>query len=152
VTGGSSGSLVVPVSPLGTIGRVRQAIVLVVDDDPVILQLLKVNLELEGYRVVTAADGESALASARQQPPDAVVLDVMMPGLSGLDVAIRLREQADGDGPPVMLLSAKAQAADLDAGLAVAADYVTKPFDSLDFVERLAALIALSHSSRPQDA
>lgn len=123
------------------------ATVLVVDDDPVILQLLKLNFELEGYRVLTAGDGPSALAALATEPPDAVVLDVMMPGLSGLDVATRIRDDLTGYARPgVLMLSAKAQAADVDAGLAVADDYVTKPFDAVDLVQRVAAVIGARHA------
>ncbi len=118
------------------------ATVLVVDDDPVVLQLLKVNLELEGYRVLTAEDGESCLAYARTERPQAIVLDVMMPGLSGLDVAAKLRAGSEFGNPGIMFVSAKAQGADVSAGLELADDYITKPFDSLDLLERVAALVA----------
>jgi DNA-binding response OmpR family regulator len=125
---------------LGTLKQMSAATILVVDDDPVILQLLKINFELEGYRVVTAADGEVALALTATQSPDVVVLDVMMPGMSGLEVAARLREATPRPG--VMLLSAKAQSSDVAAGLVLADDYVTKPFDSMDLVGRVAAMIS----------
>jgi DNA-binding response OmpR family regulator len=114
--------------------------ILVVDDDPVILQLLRVNFELEGYEVLTAQDGDTGLSTAREQHPDLVLLDVMMPGLTGLEVAGILR--AEADHPPVMLLSAKAQSADVTAGLDVADDYVTKPFDPFELLERVAVLLA----------
>jgi DNA-binding response OmpR family regulator len=118
---------------------VSAATILVVDDDPVILQLLKINFELEGYRVLTAPDGEVALALTASQSPDVVVLDVMMPGVSGLEVAARLREARPRPG--VMMLSAKAQSSDVSAGMVLADDYVTKPFDSMDLIGRVAALI-----------
>ncbi len=115
--------------------------ILVVDDDPVILQLLRVNFEMEGYEVVTAEDGGAGLQRAEHDHPDLVVLDVMMPGLSGLEVASRLRERSPADAVPVLLLSAKAQAADVASGLDVADDYVTKPFDPFELLERVAALL-----------
>jgi two-component system OmpR family response regulator len=118
---------------------VSAATILVVDDEPVILQLLKINFELEGYHVLTAAEGEGALALNAAHTPAVVVLDVMMPGMSGLEVAARLREARPRPG--VMLLSAKAQSSDVAAGLALADDYVTKPFDSMDLAGRVAALI-----------
>ena len=115
--------------------------VLVVDDDPVIVRLLKVNFEMEGYEVATAADGEEGLAAARADRPDIVVSDIMMPKLDGLALAAALKTDPALAGVPVILLSAKAQHADIDAGLEVADDYVTKPFDPLELLERVAALL-----------
>jgi DNA-binding response OmpR family regulator len=115
--------------------------VLVVDDDPVIVNLLKVNFEMEGYDVITAADGEEGLKRAVDETPDVVVLDVMMPRIDGLEVARRLRASEGTAALPIVMLSAKAQAADIQAGLAVADDYVTKPFDPLELLERVTALL-----------
>jgi CheY-like chemotaxis protein len=120
--------------------------VLVVDDDPVIVQLLKVNFEMEGYEVLTASDGERGIDRARHEKPNLVVLDVMMPRMDGLEAARRLRADPDTGRLPIMLLSAKAQAADIRAGEAVADAYVTKPFDPLELLERVAKLIAHSRS------
>ncbi|MGH9056181.1 MAG: response regulator transcription factor [Acidimicrobiales bacterium] len=122
--------------------------VLVVDDDPVIVELLRVTFELEGYQVVTATDGPSGIAQAGATHPDVVVLDVMMPGLDGIEVARRLRLDAATRSIPVILLSAKAQASDIRAGLSVADDYVTKPFEPLDLLERVAAQIVRSVHGR----
>ena len=116
--------------------------VLVVDDDPVIVKLLQVNFEMEGYRVLTATDGEQAVRRARDEQPDAVVLDVMMPGTDGLEVARRLRADPATRTLPIVLLSAKAQASDVVAGKDVADEYVTKPFDPLDLLDRVAELVA----------
>ncbi len=124
----------------GYIGRVATGTILVVDDDPVILQLLRVNFEMEGYQVLSADNGEAGLARAVDERPDVVLLDVMMPGLDGLDVAARLRS-GPGPHPKVILLSAKAQVDDVSAGLHVADDYVTKPFDPFDLLERVEALL-----------
>jgi DNA-binding response OmpR family regulator len=121
---------------------VASGTVLVVDDDPVIVQLLKVNFEMEGYRVLTASDGERGIERARHDQPDLVVLDVMMPQVDGLEVARRLRADPATSRLPIMLLSAKAQATDVKAGEAVADAYVTKPFDPLELLERVAKLIA----------
>jgi DNA-binding response OmpR family regulator len=118
--------------------------VLVVDDDPVIINLLQVNFEIEGYDVLTAAGGETGIAQARTGHPDVIVLDVMMPGLDGLEVARRLRGDDDTRAIPIILLSAKAQATDVAAGLAVADDYVTKPFEPLDLLERVKTVLARS--------
>jgi CheY-like chemotaxis protein len=116
--------------------------VLVVDDDPVIVNLLQVNFEIEGYDVLTATAGEAGLAQARHGQPDAIVLDVMMPGIDGLEVARRLRAAPETCGIPIVLLSAKAQSADIQAGLSVADEYITKPFEPLELLERVAAVIA----------
>lgn len=109
--------------------------VLVVDDDPVILQLVRLNLELEGHQVTEAEDGSAALERARESRPDVVVLDVMLPEIDGYEVCRRLREDPETAGIPVVLLSARALASDVAAGQAAgAAAYVTKPFDPLDLV------------------
>ena len=119
------------------------ATVLVVDDDPVIVKLLQVNFEMEGYSVITAGDGEEGLAKAQAEHPDAVVLDVMMPKMDGLEVARRLKGDPDTQGIPIVLLSAKAQQADIQAGAATGAEaYLTKPFDPPELLQRASDLIA----------
>ena len=116
--------------------------VLVIDDDPVILQLLRVNFEMEGFAVITAADGEEGVARARADKPDIVVSDVMMPRMSGIELVAKLRADPGTEDIPILLLTAKAQQADIGAGLdAGADDYVTKPFDPLDLVDRVNRLI-----------
>jgi DNA-binding response OmpR family regulator len=118
-------------------------IVLVVDDDPVILQLLRVNFEMEGFAVITAADGEQGVERARADHPDIVVSDVMMPRMSGTELVAKLRADPATEALPILLLTAKAQQTDIGAGLDVGADdYVTKPFDPLDLVDRVNRLIA----------
>lgn len=115
--------------------------VLVVDDDPVIVNLLQVNFEIEGYDVLAATGGEAGLAQARMGHPDVIVLDVMMPGMDGLEVARRLRDDEETKSIPIILLSAKAQSADIQGGLEVADDYVTKPFEPLELLERVKAVL-----------
>jgi two-component system alkaline phosphatase synthesis response regulator PhoP len=116
--------------------------VLVVDDDPVIVRLLQVNFEMEGYRVITAHDGAEGLRRARDDRPDLVLLDVMMPKMNGLQVATALKDDPDTTDIPLVLLSAKAQANDIQAGRDVADEYITKPFDPLELLDRVADLIA----------
>jgi DNA-binding response OmpR family regulator len=123
-----------------------QTTVLVVDDDPVILKLLQVNFEMEDYRVLTAGDGASGLAAAIAHRPDVVVLDVMMPGMDGLEVSRRLRGDETTRGIPVLLLSAKAQGSDIAAGLAVADGYMTKPFEPLELLDRVVELVEAAHA------
>lgn len=122
--------------------------VLVVDDDPIIVSLLQVNFEIEGYDVLTATGGEAGLALARSGSPDVVVLDVMMPGMDGLEVARRLRGDPITKAIPVVMLSAKAQAADIQLGLEVADDYITKPFEPLELLERVGTLVARSRAAQ----
>ncbi|MFF5205295.1 response regulator transcription factor [Streptosporangium sp. NPDC000396] len=114
--------------------------ILVVDDDPAILRSLRRGLRLEGFGVETADSGRQALALADGSPPDAIVLDVSMPGLSGIEVCSRLRGQ--GSEVPVLMLSAMDEVADRVAGLAAGADdYVVKPFELEELVLRLRALL-----------
>jgi DNA-binding response OmpR family regulator len=117
--------------------------VLVVDDDPVIVRLLEVNFEMEGFVVVTAVDGADGVEKARAEHPDVVVSDVMMPKLNGLELCAALKADAGTSTIPVVLLSAKAQVTDIRAGLdAGADDYVTKPFEPLDLIDRINKLLA----------
>jgi two-component system phosphate regulon response regulator PhoB len=117
--------------------------VLVVDDDPVIVQLLRVNFELDGFRVLSAGNGEEALAEVRKERPDVVVSDIMMPKMDGLALVKELQADPETAGLPVILLSAKAQSADVTRGLELgAADYVTKPFDPLELIERVTEVLA----------
>ncbi len=121
---------------------VEDGTILVVDDDPVVVKLLTVNFEMEGYEVVAAEDGPTALEKARRYHPDVVVLDVMMPRMDGLEVARRLRADPETEDLPILMLSAKAQAPDVAAGLEIADDYMTKPFEPLELLERVAAVRA----------
>src|SRR5207247_4323482 len=119
-----------------------QRTVLVVDDDPVILKLLEVNFDIEGFSVITAGDGDEGLRAIREQHPDAVVLDIMMPKLNGFEVLEAPRADAATKNVPIVLLSAKAQASEVQRGLDLGADdYVTKPFDPIDLVERVNAVL-----------
>jgi two-component system, OmpR family, response regulator PrrA len=114
--------------------------VLVVDDDPAIREALDRALRLEGFGVSTRGDGSAALATLEEESPDVMVLDVMMPGLSGVEVIRRLR--AGGHELPVCVLSARDELADRVAGLRAGADdYLVKPFELEELVARLHALL-----------
>lgn len=116
--------------------------VLLVEDDPTILQLLEVNFEMEGFGVLRATDGAIGLATALAEHPDVIVSDVMMPNMSGLEMVEALRADASTAAIPVILLSAKAQGADIRNGIAAGAnDYMTKPFEPLDLIDRVNALL-----------
>ena len=109
--------------------------VLVVDDDDVIRQLICLNLELEGFEVYQAADGLDALDKVREVDPAVVTLDIMMPKLDGWDAAARLRSDPTTAHVRVVLLSARAQEADLKRGSRLGVDfYLTKPFDPDELV------------------
>jgi DNA-binding response OmpR family regulator len=104
--------------------------VLVVDDDPMIRHLITVNLELEGFNVAHADDGESCLRAVELLRPDVIVLDVAMPLLDGLATAARLRADPSTSGIKIVMVSARAQQTDIRRGLEAGVDvYLTKPFD-----------------------
>jgi len=124
--------------------------ILVVDDDPVILKLLEVNFEMEGFTVLIAHDGAEGVDVARSERPDVIVSDIMMPKKSGLELVTDLKGDPDTSDIPIILLSAKAQNADVRSGLDSGADeYVTKPFEPLDLVDRVNRLLEASASRRP---
>jgi adenylate cyclase len=117
--------------------------VLVVDDDPMVVRILQMAFELEGYRVLTASDGEEGLRRGRDDRPDVILLDIMMPKLDGIAVAKALKGDASTASIPVILVSAKTSDDDRKRGLASGADdYVTKPFQQKALVERVKQLIA----------
>jgi CheY-like chemotaxis protein len=116
--------------------------VMVVEDDDMIRQLITVNLEIEGFEVIGATDGQEALDRVKDVHPAVVTLDVMMPRLDGWETASRLRSDPETADIKLVLLSARAQQADLDRGEQIGVDaYLTKPFDPdelIDIVRRLA--------------
>ena len=111
-------------------------LILCADDDRDILALLALRLERAGYRVAQAVDGEQALSLARELHPDVLVLDVMMPRMSGTEVLAALRADETTAGLRVVLLSARAQDADIERGLEAGADaYLAKPFQAPELIE-----------------
>ena len=110
--------------------------VLICDDDPVILRLLQVNLEIEGYDVVIAHHGEEAVDKALAETPDLVILDIMMPRMDGYEACRQIRSHDETKEVPIVFLSARAQQSDIDKGRAYGvSDYLTKPFDPTDLLE-----------------
>lgn len=117
--------------------------ILICDDDPVILQLLQVNLELEDYEVLLAHDGQEACEVAEAEHPDLIILDVMMPRLDGYGACQRIKETEGLGDIPIVFLSAKAQDDDVEEGLALgASEYLTKPFDPEELVAVIERLLA----------
>jgi two-component system response regulator MprA len=113
---------------------------LVVDDDPSLREALALVLDLDGFDVTTAQDGREAIRTLADTPPDAVVLDVLMPGIDGLEVCRRMR--AAGDRTPVLMLTARAEVGERVEGLEAGADdYLAKPFAREELVARLRALL-----------
>jgi len=116
--------------------------ILVIDDEPELVKLLDYNLSKAGYLVLSAKDGESGLAAARKHAPDAIILDVMMPGLDGWEVCKRLRQDPSTSALPVLMLTAKGEEGDRVLGLELGADdYVTKPFGVRELIARVKALL-----------
>jgi len=114
--------------------------ILIVEDEPDMVVGLKDNFEFEGYEVATASDGPSGLEQARAWKPDLIVLDVMLPGLSGLEVCKTLR--SEGHEGPILMLTARGQEIDKVVGLELGADdYVTKPFSIRELLARVKAVL-----------
>jgi len=119
--------------------------VLVIDDEPELVKLLDYNLTKAGYLVLSAKDGENGLGAARKHSPDAIILDVMMPGLDGWEVCKRLRTDPSTSAIPILMLTAKAEEGDRVLGLELGADdYVTKPFGVRELLARVKALLRRS--------
>ena len=130
--------------------KMSQTRILLVDDEPAIVDTVRAYLEAEGYTVQTASDGHEALTLARRLHPDVIVLDLMLPGLDGLEVLRRLRQVSD---VYVLLLTAKTHETDKVVGLTMGADdYVTKPFSPRELVARVKALLRRGRSGGASDA
>jgi two-component system phosphate regulon response regulator PhoB len=117
-------------------------VVLVIDDEKDVQELLRYNLEKSGFEVVVAKDGDSGLQAAAASLPDAILLDIMMPGLDGLGVCRKLREEPRTAKIPIIFLTAKAGEADRVVGLELGADdYVVKPFSPRELIARIRAVL-----------
>lgn len=126
--------------------------ILVVDDEEDIRELVGYNLGREGYKVHCVGTGEAALKAARSKPPDLIILDLMLPGMGGLDVCRVLKSDTKTAHVPVVILSAKGEEADIVAGLEIGADdYITKPFSPRVLVARVRAALRRSTQSVPDE-
>lgn len=116
--------------------------ILVVDDETDLVELIKFNLERSHFRVATAHDGEAALTAARRSRPDLILLDLMLPKVSGQEVAVALKRDPATQGIPIIMLTAMSDESDVVVGLQVGADdYVTKPFSMKVLMARVAAVL-----------
>jgi two-component system alkaline phosphatase synthesis response regulator PhoP len=116
--------------------------ILVVDDEEDILELVRFNLEREGYNVMCTISGEETLPIARREHPDLIVLDLMLPGMDGLEVARQLKGNSDTKKVPIVMLTAKGEEADIVTGLELGADdYITKPFSPRILLARVRAVL-----------
>jgi len=123
------------------------SVILVIEDDPAILRGLADNLKYESYEVVTAGNGEAGLAAIRQRPPDLLILDLMLPKLSGYEVCRKLR--AEGSALPILMLTARGEEADRVLGLDLGADdYMVKPFSIRELLARVRALLRRSQPGK----
>ncbi|MDQ1539588.1 MAG: hypothetical protein QOH29_314 [Actinomycetota bacterium] len=123
--------------------------ILVVDDDVDIVRFVEMNLRLEGYRVLIARDGAEALELVATDLPDLILLDVMMPGLDGIEVTRRLRADSRTSTLPIIMLTAKTMTADRVLGLTAGADdYIIKPFDTLELVARVRSTLRRNAEAR----
>lgn len=128
----------------------KNTTILTADDDPQLLRLVSRNLQLEGYNVLTASDGQQALSQVEQQVPDLVLLDVMMPKMDGFTVCQKIREFS---GVPVIIVTARGQDQDKVHGLDLGADdYLTKPFSVEELLARVRAVLRRSHFSTREQA
>jgi len=127
--------------------------ILVVEDNPDILELVAYNLEAQGYEVIRAMTGENGLSQAVRAEPDLVILDVMLPGINGLDVCRKLKQQEATRALPVILLTAKSEDTDIISGLELGADdYITKPFSPKVLIARVRALLRRVSEDKVPDA
>jgi DNA-binding response OmpR family regulator len=136
-------------APAKAKGNREMARILIVEDEPNMVAGLRDNFEFEGYEVITAPDGVAGLQRALSEAPDLVILDVMMPRMSGLDVCRRLK--AERPAMPIIMLTARGQEVDKVVGLELGADdYVTKPFSIRELLARVKAVLRRANISSPQ--
>jgi two-component system alkaline phosphatase synthesis response regulator PhoP len=132
--------------------KMSQAHILVVDDEPDLLELVQYNLIRSGYQVTCVTSGEEALARIRSNMPDLIVLDLMLPGIDGLDLCKMLKQEPQTAALPVVMLTARTEDADVVTGLEIGADdYLTKPFSPRVLVARIKAVLRRQREEKPPD-
>lgn len=125
--------------------------ILVVDDEPSIVELIEFNLEKSGYRVFKAENGYEALQAVKANKPDLIVLDLMIPGIDGIEVCRRLKGQRESSAIPIIMLTAKNEEVDKIVGLELGADdYMTKPFSPRELMARVKAVLRRSYKDTMQ--
>src|ERR1700679_1557394 len=126
--------------------------VLVIEDDKDIVELVRYNLEKDGYQVASSGDGSTGLAQIRKAAPDLLILDLMLPKLSGLEICKEVRKDVTLNRLPILILTAKGEEADRVVGLELGADdYVTKPFSPRELVARVKALLRRAEPGAPSE-
>jgi len=126
--------------------------ILIVEDEEDILALVHYNLTKEGYRATTATSGEEGLKLARDENPDLILLDLMLPGMDGLEVCRALKNRAETQSIPIIMLTAKGEEADIVTGLELGADdYVTKPFSPKVLIARIRAIARRGREALPEE-
>jgi two-component system, OmpR family, alkaline phosphatase synthesis response regulator PhoP len=127
--------------------------ILIIDDETDLIELVRYNLEKEGYAVVGAGDGESGVALIVREKPDLVIVDLMLPGMDGLELCRLLRQKPETAQIPILMLTAKTSETDRIIGLELGADdYVTKPFSPRELAARVKALLRRSSGIRQQES
>lgn len=122
---------------------VKKQRILLVDDEPHIVELVKFRLELSGYEVIAAHNGMEALEKAQNDRPDLILLDVMMPGMDGYEVATKLKENRHTRRIPIIMLTAKAEEEDIKEAIRVGAvDYIVKPFDPFAILKKISKILS----------
>ena len=120
--------------------------IVVIEDEPDILELLQFNLSREGYEVASAGTGNEGLATVRRETPDLVLLDLLLPGVDGLDVCRQLRSDPETREVPIIMVTAKGEESDVVLGLGLGADdYVQKPFSPRELIARVRAVLRRTH-------
>ncbi len=123
-----------------------------VDDEKDIIELVSYNLEKEGFKVISATDGEKALESVSSEEPEIIILDLMLPGIDGLDVCRELKRNDQTSSIPIIMLTAKGEESDIVIGLELGADdYITKPFSPRILVARVKAVLRRIESKKEED-
>lgn len=136
-------------NPLFLKSAMSKGIVLIIDDEEDLIELVQYNLSKEGFEVIGAGDGESGISLALRKKPDVVIIDLMLPGIDGLEVCRSLRSRPETAQIPVIMLTAKASESDRVVGLEIGADdYVTKPFSPRELAARIKALLRRTRGFR----